>query len=222
MIGAYSRPLFPFEKLFCAARFHRAIKRLSCAVVRHFGPACPRRPTYAVADRIDLRLSFPGEPADMVGRRRTPALWANVALHLVSGRRRHRAGRCVSRTLTAQSFSRIDGMRDGPGSTRERLTTEAARRATQNRRGTLRQARIRALAKRYGINQKTVARWNSSSGAAPICSSAATCSPKAPIRITFRPARRKRSNGRTASGAFSARTQSRSTEACGRPDTSST
>ncbi len=36
-------------------------------------------------------------------------------------------------------------------------TTQAVRRATQNSQGSL-----RALAKRYGINQKTVAKWKKS------------------------------------------------------------
>ena len=42
----------------------------------------------------------------------------------------------------------------GPGSARKRTTAEAVRRATQHC-----LASLRALAKRYGINQKTVAKW---------------------------------------------------------------
>ena len=44
--------------------------------------------------------------------------------------------------------------RYGPGSSRERPTTEAIRRAIQHS-----QESLRALAQRYGINQKTVAKW---------------------------------------------------------------
>ena len=59
-------------------------------------------------------------------------------------------------------FPQHGGMRYGPGSARERHDglhrrrpgTEAVRRAIQHR-----QESLRALAKRYGINQKTVAKW---------------------------------------------------------------
>ena len=45
-------------------------------------------------------------------------------------------------------------MRYGTCSTRERSTTEAVRRVIQRN-----QESLRTLAKRYGVNQKTVAKW---------------------------------------------------------------
>jgi transposase len=52
------------------------------------------------------------------------------------------------------SYRENQRMHYGPGSAWERPTTEAVRRAIQHS-----QARLRVLAKRYGINQKTVAKW---------------------------------------------------------------
>ena len=61
-----------------------------------------------------------------------------------------------SRILMAQSFRVIRGMRYGTGFTRVRPTTEAVRRAIQHS-----QESLRALAKRYGVNAKTIAKWKS-------------------------------------------------------------
>jgi transposase-like protein len=52
------------------------------------------------------------------------------------------------------SYRTIRRMRYGTNFTRLRHTTEAVRRAIQNS-----QESLRALARRYGINQKTVAKW---------------------------------------------------------------
>jgi hypothetical protein len=60
-------------------------------------------------------------------------------------------------------------------------TTEAVRRAIQNS-----QESLRALAKRYGINQKTVANWKQR-GTVPICRQ----TPRKPSRLSF-PSRRRR------------------------------
>ena len=54
-------------------------------------------------------------------------------------------------------------MRYGPGSPRERPTTEAVRRAIQHS-----QESLRALAKRYGVNQKTVAKWKGRNSVADV------------------------------------------------------
>jgi hypothetical protein len=59
-----------------------------------------------------------------------------------------------SRALMVHSF-RVSGRRHyGPDSTRGATTTEAVRRAIQRS-----QESLRTLAARYGINQKTVAKW---------------------------------------------------------------
>src|ERR1043166_6542117 len=48
----------------------------------------------------------------------------------------------------------LEGSRYGPGTPGSATTTEAVRRAIQHS-----QASLRTLARRYGINQKTVAKW---------------------------------------------------------------
>ncbi len=62
-----------------------------------------------------------------------------------------------------QSSRLTGGMRYGPSSAWERRTTEAVRRAIQHS-----QESLRALAKRYGINQKTVAKWKSRTSVADV------------------------------------------------------
>src|ERR1700677_2018949 len=59
-----------------------------------------------------------------------------------------------------QSCPATGGMRYGPGSSRVRHDDKAVRRAIQNS-----QESLRALANRYGINQKTVRKWRNRSSA---------------------------------------------------------
>ena len=58
------------------------------------------------------------------------------------------------RVLMVHSSRRNGRMRDGPSSPWERRPTAAVRRAIQHR-----QASLRVLAQRHGINPKTVAKW---------------------------------------------------------------
>ena len=62
-----------------------------------------------------------------------------------------------------QSSRTSGGMHFGPGSSRRAATTEAVRRAIQHS-----QESLRVLAKRYGINPKTVAKWKRRTSVADI------------------------------------------------------
>ena len=69
----------------------------------------------------------------------------------------------------------------GRSATRERPTTEAVRRAIQHS-----QERLRGLAKRYGVNPKTVAKWKARSSVSDL----PTGSPSSPDRQSCQPRKR--------------------------------
>jgi transposase-like protein len=71
------------------------------------------------------------------------------------------------------------------------ITTEAVRRAIQNS-----QESLRALAKRYGINQKTVAKWKQRETVADLPTGPKEAKPSRAIRL---PCRRCSPNGFTRS-----------------------
>ena len=71
--------------------------------------------------------------------------------------------RCLIPALMVHSFHGNGRMRYGTGSHGSATTTEAVRRAIQHS-----QESLRALAKRYGINQKTVAKWKKRSSVADL------------------------------------------------------
>ena len=86
-----------------------------------------------------------------------------------------------SRILMGHSYRVIRRMRYGTGSSWERHNDKAVRRAIQHS-----QASLRALAKRYGINQKTVAKWKGRTSVAD-----APTGPKEPDRRSC-PSRKRR------------------------------
>src|SRR5215212_468872 len=101
------------------------------------------------------------------------ALLRNVLARSEPCGRHSRAARTLgvwSRGLMEHSSHRNGGMRYGPGSSRERPQTAAVRRAIQHS-----QESLRVLARRHGINPKTVSKWKKRKSAADL-----PTGPKAP------------------------------------------